>query len=188
MNKPIATIPLVSIVTATYNSGRFILDTYRSILKQSIQDWEWIITDDCSSDDTIDILTDIVSSDNRVKLLQNKVNSGAAVSRNKCLSVCSGKFIAFIDSDDLWNEEKLKKQIDFMEDGYDFSFTGYELIDEKGQRLNISMNLQPLAPITYNDMLKKKATLGCSTVILRAERFKHIEMPLLKLDRIMLYG
>lgn len=172
--------PLVSIVTATFNSERFIEKTYNSILDQSISDWEWIITDDCSTDGTISVLDKICINDARVSYSINHVNSGAAISRNVSLSKCRGKFIAFIDSDDLWHANKLQKQIEFMSTIHDFSFTGYELIDESGDNLNVTVDTKPLEPIVYIDMLKKKATLGCSTVMLRREVFGDIQMPLLR--------
>ncbi|WP_145531402.1 glycosyltransferase family 2 protein, partial [Yersinia kristensenii] len=145
--EPTDSIPLVSIITATYNSEKFIQETYASIASQTIGDWEWIITDDCSTDSTVHIIKSICMNDNRVKFIVNQKNSGAAVSRNTSLSRCKGKFIAFIDSDDLWLPNKLEKQIEFMSEGYDFTFTGYELINENGDSLNKRIDINPHSSI-----------------------------------------
>ena len=174
-------MPIVSIITPTYNSSRFILITYNSICKQSLGDWEWLVTDDASSDNTSKILQEISSQDNRVKLFQNKVNSGAAVSRNNSLAFARGDFIAFLDSDDLWYPKKLEKQIDFMNiHGANFSFTEYELIDELGHRLGLRVDNGVSGTFSYEDQLKKKSVMGCSTVMLRANKFKNLSMPLLR--------
>ncbi|WP_318432662.1 glycosyltransferase family 2 protein [Photobacterium leiognathi] len=172
---------LVSIITPSYNSSDWIEKTYLSIKEQSYVNWEWLITDDCSSDNTLEIINLICSSDKRVKFFSNKVNSGAAVSRNQSLSNANGDFLAFIDSDDLWVPCKLEKQIKFMQDNsVDFSFTSYELVDENGKSLNQIVDRHEIEFVTYEDMLKKKATLGCSTVILRKSAFDDITMPLIR--------
>jgi glycosyltransferase involved in cell wall biosynthesis len=170
----------VSIITATYNSFECIEETYHSIKSQTHKDWEWLITDDCSSDDTLGLLQKLVDNDQRIKFFQNKVNSGAAVSRNNSLSYRKGNFIAFIDSDDVWKPNKLQRQLDFMGTDIDFSFTGYDLIDEQGEPLNITVDARQSGVFSYEDMLRKKATLGCSTVMLRSDAFQDISMPLLR--------
>lgn len=172
---------LVSIVTATYNSANEIVATYESILRQSFQNWEWIVTDDCSTDNTLEILQVLVESDNRIKILKNTQNSGAAVSRNKSLENVNGDFIAFIDSDDIWLPSKLEKQVKFMEkNNIDFSFTAYEIINAKGETSGQSVDTKLKGFVTYENMLKKKATLGCSTVMLRCCAFRDVFMPLLR--------
>lgn len=172
---------LVSIVTATYNSSKEVTATYESILSQSLSNWEWIVTDDCSTDGTLEVLQELFQNDNRIKILENSENSGAAVSRNKSLKYVKGDFIAFIDSDDIWLPDKLEKQVKFMEENtIDFSFTAYELIDEQGAKLDIRVDTHLTGFVTYEDMLRKKATLGCSTVMLRRNAFKDVFMPLLR--------
>jgi glycosyltransferase involved in cell wall biosynthesis len=170
----------ISIITATYNSSSEILNTYQSIFLQTYGNWEWIITDDCSSDNTLEILHQLTVEDHRIKYFQNKVNSGAAVSRNNSLKYVKGQFIAFIDSDDLWTIDKLEKQLFFMSNKMDFSFTAYELIDEQGKRLGKTVDANQSGEFGYEDMLRKKATLGCSTVMLRRNAFEDISMPLLR--------
>ena len=170
----------VSIVTATYNSESEILQTYDSIKKQTVIDWEWLVTDDCSNDSTVKILKEISKSDARVKVFENDINSGAAVTRNNSLSRVSGEYVAFIDSDDLWVPVKLEKQLNFMATNIDFSFTAYDLIDLNGTTLNKTVDFNQIGAFNYQDMLKKKATLGCSTVMLRRSAFNDITMPLLR--------
>lgn len=172
---------LISIITPSYNSSDWIEKTYVSIKEQSYPNWEWLITDDCSSDNTLQLLKKISKNDKRVKLFCNEINSGAAVSRNNSLSNASGDFFAFIDSDDLWLLSKLENQINFMEDNLvDFSFTSYELVDDNGQLLNKIVDSHDVKYVTYEDMLRKKATLGCSTVMLRRSAFDDISMPLIR--------
>lgn len=171
---------LVSIITATFNSEGTIIDTYNTIKNQTYANWEWLVTDDCSIDNTLFILQDIAAQDKRVKVLSNKVNSGAAVSRNNSLIYANGNLIAFIDSDDLWEPNKLEEQLAFIGGGIDFSFTAYDLIDDQGEELNQTVDANQSGQFTYDDMLRKKATLGCSTVMLRRSAFDDISMPLLR--------
>lgn len=115
---------LVSIIMPSYNTGNYIADSIRSVQSQTYDNWELIIVDDCSTDNTIDVIMSFHES--RVKLLRNETNSGAAVSRNLALREAKGKWIAFLDSDDIWHPKKLEKQIEFMKDNdYAFTFTDY---------------------------------------------------------------
>lgn len=171
--------PTVSIITATYNSEKQILQTYSSLCDQSIDDWEWLVSDDCSTDSTVSILRGIAEKDSRVSIFCQRVNSGAAKARNVSLSKAKGEFLAFIDSDDIWLPKKLSYQIEFMEkESIDFSFTAYELIGEKGNQLNKTVDVRQIKnKFSYKDMLKKSATLGCSTVMLRNDVFSDLMMP-----------
>lgn len=107
-------MPLVSIVTPTYNSENFIFNTYESIKSQSYTNWEWIIVDDCSADKTLDVIASIVEYDDRINVFRNKTNLGAAKSRNFGMTKSNGDFIAFLDSDDIWLQNKLEIQINCM--------------------------------------------------------------------------
>lgn len=172
---------LVSIITATYNSSEFIIDTYQSLYNQNYTNWEWLITDDSSTDNTYDILLMLKSKDPRIKVDRLEKNSGAAVARNNSLLIAKGHFIAFIDSDDLWSPEKLADQIFFMESNcINFSFTTYQLINEFGEKLNKFVDVESSPVLSYQGLLKKNATVGCSTVVLRKSAFEDIEMPLLR--------
>lgn len=132
---------LVSIIMPSYKCGRFIGESIKSVQAQTYQNWELIIVDDCSCDGTIDIVLDIKKYDDRISLYQNKVNSGAAVSRNAALRNAKGRWIAFLDSDDLWEPTKLEKQIKFMEDNhYAFSYHDYIEIDEQDNELGVHVS------------------------------------------------
>jgi teichuronic acid biosynthesis glycosyltransferase TuaG len=116
---------LVSIIMPSYNTAKYIGDSIKSVLAQTYGNWELIIVDDCSTDNTDEIVKEFLS-DERIKYLKNAKNSGAAISRNYALREAKGKWIAFLDSDDLWLPEKLEKQLAFMvENGYKFSYTDY---------------------------------------------------------------
>ena len=128
---------LVSIIMPSYNTASFIAESIQSVLAQSYKDWEMIIFDDCSPDNTDDVVKPYLS-DERIRYLKNEKNSGAAVSRNRALREAKGKWIAFLDSDDLWMPEKLQKQVIFMEkNGYHFSYTNYAEIDTEGKKNGI---------------------------------------------------
>lgn len=171
---------LISIITATFNSQNEIVDTYNSLVCQTHSNWEWIVTDDCSCDNTYEILLKISHADPRVKVFRNLKNYGAAVSRNRSLGVAQGEFIAFIDSDDMWRPNKLEIQSAFMADNIDFSFTAYELINKNGELLKRRVDFRQRGSFGYEDMLRKRATLGCSTVMLRKSAFLDISMPLIR--------
>ena len=130
---------MVSIITPTYNCGRFIGETIESVLKQTYENWEMIIVDDCSTDNTKEVVESY--KDPRIKYLCLDKNSGAAVARNKALQLAKGRWIAFLDSDDLWKPEKLERQIKFMkENGYGFSYHEYDEIDEDSKSLGVTIS------------------------------------------------
>lgn len=118
----------------SYNTGNYIKETIESVLSQTYSNWELIIVDDCSTDNTDSVVAEF--TDKRIIYLKNEENSGAAKSRNRAIREAKGKWIAFLDSDDLWESEKLEKQIRFMrENNYYFSYTEYEEIDENSNLL-----------------------------------------------------
>lgn len=122
---------LVSIIMPSYNTGANIGKSIESILNQSYENWELIIVDDCSTDETDSVVR--AFQDSRIRYYKNEKNSGAAVSRNRALREAKGKWIAFLDSDDLWEPEKLEKQLRFMkEHGYHFTYTDYQIIHPDG--------------------------------------------------------
>ena len=126
---------LVSIIMPSYNTANYIIDSVRSIQAQTYENWELLIVDDCSTDNTIELLNEYITAtkETRIRVLINEKNSGAAVSRNYALREATGRWIAFLDSDDLWTIDKLEKQISFMQlHGYYFSYTNYMEIDQCG--------------------------------------------------------
>lgn len=157
---------LVSIIMPSYNTAPFIEKSIRSVLAQSYTNWELIIVDDCSTDNT-DVVVEPYLKDVRIKLSKNEKNSGAAVSRNRALREAKGKWIAFLDSDDLWMPNKLEKQIMFMEkNNYHFSYTNYAEIDAEDNRNGITITGP--ARITKTGFFNY-CWSGCLTVMYDAE-------------------
>ena len=155
---------LVSIITPMYNSEKFIDATIQSVQSQTYQDWEMIIVDDASTDRSIEIVKKIMSNEPRLQLKQLADNLGPAHTRNNGIKLAKGRFLAFLDSDDLWHKDKLEKQIKFMQKNeYAFTFTGYEKIDEKGKKIG---NILPFkGQVTYHDLLKSNH-IGCLTAMI----------------------
>lgn len=125
---------LVSIITPSWNCAPFIKETIKSIQSQTYHNWELLFQDDCSTDMTKEIMDQFVATDSRIKYECNLQNSGAAITRNNALKRATGKWIAFLDSDDLWLPEKLEKQLAFMEKNrYAFTYHEYSEITEDGK-------------------------------------------------------
>lgn len=165
---------LVSIIMPTYKCGRFIEDSIRSVQEQTYPNWELIIVDDCSCDGTVDIVLDYKKNDERISIYQNLSNSGAAVSRNTALRNAKGRWIAFLDSDDLWAPTKLEKQIKFMEkNGYAFSYHEYTEIDEQDKELGVHVSGKPL--VNKFDMFSC-CWPGCLSVMYDAEKIGLVQI------------
>jgi glycosyltransferase involved in cell wall biosynthesis len=149
----------VSIITPNYNGARFIEYSIQSVINQTYKDWELIIVDDCSADNSVKIIENY--KDIRIKTLKNRQNMGAAESRNNGIRHASGEIIAFLDSDDIWKQNKLEEQIKWYKK-YNAAivFSNYDLIDEQGNHLNKVIT----APrtLTYEDLLKSNH-IGCLT-------------------------
>ena len=164
---------LVSIIMPSYNTAEFIAESIQSVLEQSYEDWELLIVDDCSTDNTDEVVKPYLS-DERIKYLKNERNSGAAVSRNRALREAKGKWIAFLDSDDLWMPDKLSKQINFMEEhGYSFTYTNYVEIDIDGKRNGVSVTGPKR--VTKTGMFNY-CWPGCLTVMYDAEKVGLIQI------------
>lgn len=156
---------LVSIIMPSYNTSKYISDSISSVQSQTYTNWELIIVDDCSTDDSIKVIKSF--NEPRIRLLQNIKNSGAAISRNYALREAKGKWIAFLDSDDTWAPEKLEKQIRFMEEhNYAFTFTDY--------RICLNGMWLPYVNTGPNVVTKKKMYDYCyfSTITVMYEREK----------------
>lgn len=129
--------PLVSIVIPTFNSEQFIAETIRSVQNQTYLNWEIILVDDCSIDATLTIVAALSLNDHRIQFSKLDKNSGTGVARNSALATAKGRYIAFLDADDLWKPEKLQKQVDFMlNNNLPFAFSFYDCINEEGKSLN----------------------------------------------------
>ncbi|MBR2840591.1 MAG: glycosyltransferase family 2 protein [Bacilli bacterium] len=128
----------ISIITPVYNCENFIEQTIKTVLNQTYTNWEMLLVDDCSPDSSAEIIKKYSKKDKRIKYFKLEENSGAASARNRALKESKGRFIAYLDADDLWSNDKLEKQIKFMiENNYAFTCTDYEKIDEKGNSLKI---------------------------------------------------
>ena len=165
---------LVSIVMPAYNAEKYIGAAIDSVIAQTYQNWELIVVDDCSTDNTAEIVTEYMKKDERIKYHKLEKNSGAAVARNTAVEIAQGKYMAFLDSDDVWFPEKLSKQIYFMEENnYIFTCTSYTKIDEEGKYLNRTIGVRKQS--NYDDILKKNP--GNSTVIYNAEVIGKVTIP-----------
>lgn len=154
--------PLVSIVTPSFNASEFIEETIQSVLNQTYQNWEMIIVDDISTDDTVKIIDKYCMIDDRIHLFVLNEKGGASLARNKAIREAKGKYIAFLDADDVWKPTKLEKQVKFMqENDCAFSYHNYDLIDENSK----SLHIRRIAPSSIN---LKRALIGCSIGCLSA--------------------
>jgi teichuronic acid biosynthesis glycosyltransferase TuaG len=166
---------LVSIITPSYNSSKFIKDCIASVFSQTYKNWEMIIVDDCSKDNSKEIISELSTKDKRIKPIFLEKNVGAAEARNAAIRQSKGKYVAFLDSDDLWSPKKLEKQLSFMyENEIAFSYTNYQFMSENGADLSNII----LAPekMTYDSYLKN-TIIGCLTVIIDREKSGEFEMP-----------
>ena len=169
--------PLVSIITPVYNSGEFVGEAIRSVQMQSFSDWEMILVDDGSTDDSVEIVESFVNVDHRIRYIQLASNSGAAVARNVAIKAAQGRFIAFLDSDDRWLPHKLERQLAFMQmNDYSFGFTAYDKINESGK---IFEHVGAPHKVTYFDLLKT-CSIGCLTAIYDSEYFGKVDMPIIR--------
>jgi teichuronic acid biosynthesis glycosyltransferase TuaG len=161
--------PLVSIITPLYNSEKYIAETIESVLAQTYSNWEMIIVDDCSKDNSTKIVEEYQKKDRRIKLYRNEINKGVSYTRNRAIDLSQGKYIAFLDSDDLWKKEKLEKQIKFMEEkNVVLSYTAYEKINEDGSKRG---EVRVPDKLDYEELLKN-CLIGFLTAIYRKEELK----------------
>lgn len=166
--------PLISVITPAYNAERFIGDTIDSVLDQTFANWEMVIVDDRSTDNTTTIVEEYRKRDNRIKLIVLEKNSGSAVARNTAMENAKGRYIAFLDSDDRWLPEKLEKQLRFMQEkDIAFSFTTYVRILEDGTKTN-AVSSTPES-VNYDDLMKR-CVIGCLTVMLDRDKVGHLTM------------
>ena len=167
---------MVSIVMPAYNAGKTIRKSVESVMAQTFSDWELIVIDDGSCDDTAKILSELASSDNRICFLQNEKNCGASYTRNRAISLARGEWIAFLDSDDLWTSEKLDKQLRLADEHPDMviCYTASSFIDDDGNPYAYVMAAEER--VTYKTLLRRNL-LSCSSVMIRASVMKSIQMP-----------
>lgn len=170
---------LVSIITPLYNCELYLKDCIDSVLSQSYQNWEMLIVDDQSEDSSYEIALKYSQKDTRIIVFQLPINSGSGPARNKAIKESKGRFIAFLDSDDLWHKDKLRIQVNIMlSKGFCFSHTSHGYINESGNILNkylkVSNNM-----ISYKDLLKR-TEIGCLTAIYDVNKLGKLYMPNLR--------
>lgn len=164
----------VSVIMASYNCASFLEAAVGSVLEQSFADWELIISDDASTDDTLKLLPKLQALDSRVHCITSSTNRGAAGARNAALAMARGRYIAFLDSDDLWKPQKLERQIEFMvRNQVAFSFSSYERIDEAGAHRGF---VRAPKSVSYRQLLFGNV-VGCLTAVYDTSAFGKVEMP-----------
>lgn len=164
---------LVSIITSSFNCAKYIGETIESIQAQSYPDWELLITDDCSTDNSLEIIERYARHDKRIKVIKLSENGGTGVARNTS-TAAKGRFIAFCDSDDLWYPTKLERQLEFMVAGdYGLTYTSYDVCDEGG---HIKGYVECLPKLTYPTILRDNG-IGCLTAIYDTRKMGKRYMP-----------
>ena len=166
----------VSVIIPVYNVAKYITHTIDSILNQSYKDVEIVLVDDCSTDNSAEIIANYTSSHSNVIYWKLEKNQGAAVARNKALSLAKGRYVAFLDSDDVWCEGKLEKQLALMnEKDAAISCTAMDTIDECGKSLGSVRKVRET--IDYNFLLHN-TMIATSTVLVDRNITGNFQMPL----------
>jgi teichuronic acid biosynthesis glycosyltransferase TuaG len=169
---------IVDIIMPVYNCENYIYKTINSILNQSYKNWRLLVINDCSTDNTKKILNKIYKRNKKKKILifHNKKNFGQAYSRNICLKKATSKFIAFIDSDDIWKKDKLKDQVQFMKNNnYNFTYTNYQILNKKVKKIINVPSLYNYNKFIYN------TSIATSTIVINNKFFKNIKFDNLRL-------
>lgn len=157
--------PRISVIMPAYNMERYIEEAIRSVMTQTVSDWELLVLDDCSGDATCAIVEALAAEDERIRLIRMETNSGVAAVRNRGFELCRGDFVALLDSDDLWCPEKLETQLRRMEQtGADISYCSYGVIDAEGSK---AKNDYIVPEQTDFEAMLRENVIGCSTVLLR---------------------
>ncbi|MBB1295369.1 glycosyltransferase family 2 protein [Pseudoalteromonas sp. SR41-4] len=169
-------MPLVSIIMPAYNAEKYIKQSIESVISQSYSNWELLITDDRSTDETQRIVEEYASKDPRIKLYINSENGGAGVARNNSIKQANGRFIAFLDADDQWLPEKLTRQLNFMlKNNYAFTFTAYQKLEGETPKSTVI----PPSFTTYKKLLSGNV-IGCLTAMYDTSALGKQYMPLIR--------
>ena len=167
--------PTVSVIMPAYNVQAYLEDAIRSVMNQTFQDWELVVVDDTSTDNTPNILQALAKEEPRLVVERLAKNRGVGYCRNRALELAKSRFVAFLDSDDRWHPEKLSHQLAFMQNnGAGFSFTAYEVISATGEWLSLA---PPVPPEMNYQHLLGNSLIGCSTVILDRESVGDVRFP-----------
>lgn len=175
--------PLVSIIMPCYNAERYIAQSIESVLAQSYQNWELIITDDASTDKSVEIISKYSKNDDRISVMVPDEHQGIARTRNMSISRARGRFMAFLDSDDIWYPEKLEKQVNYMlENDLAFTYSSYEIIDYHGNPKN--RVVKDAGVMSYKKYLRN-TIICCGTVVVDREKTGHFATPIIKTSEDM---
>ena len=167
--------PMVSVVMPAFNAERYIAEAINSVKCQTLRDWELLVVNDCSTDSTSSIVADEASKDVRIRLIANEENLGAAATRNAGLSECRGKYVALLDSDDLWEATKLEKQVRCAEEsGAGVVYCSYALIDESGRK---ALPDYVVPDRTDFASMLEESVIGCSTALIDGELTRRYQFP-----------
>jgi len=170
--------PLVSVIMPAYNSAEFIGEAIQSVQNQTFLNWELLVIDDSSNDLTVASVENFVSLDSRIKLFKNAKNLGAGASRNHGIKAANGSFIAFLDADDLWMQEKLEVQVNFMlKNELAMSFSSYRLMTETGELLSEIVEALPI--LSYQKLLRSNY-VGNLTGMYKVDKIGKIYSPLIR--------
>jgi teichuronic acid biosynthesis glycosyltransferase TuaG len=170
--------PTVSVITPAYNAAGLVGQAIRSLQTQTFPDWEMLIVDDCSTDNTVAVIEQFAMSDERIRLLRSPTNAGPASARNAALMVAKGRYVAFLDSDDLWLPRKLELQLAFMaENGAALSYTAYRRFQTHPELAGPLIAARPA--FDYRALLKNPG-MACLTVMVDRERTGLFSMPLVR--------
>lgn len=180
---------LVSIIVPVYNVENFIEETIDCVLAQTYSDWELLLVEDRSTDSTVMLIGQYMkkTGDGRIRLISQPSNMGAARARNRGLKEAKGRYIAYLDADDLWEPEKLEKELAFMkEKDAAFVFTGYEFADETGRGTGKVVHVPE--KLTYKQALSN-TTIFTTTVMFDLEKLprEQLEMPVMKSEDTALW-
>lgn len=163
---------LVSIIMAAYNAEKTINAAVRSVIKQTYQYWELIVINDCSTDSTSEIISSMAAENKRIRIINNEKNRGVSVSRKKGAEAALGQWIAILDSDDLWAEDKLEKQIKYAQKkDAELVFTGSAFIDSDGNAIGWYLHVPP--EINYRKLLKQNVVSNSSVLVKKELYLKH---------------
>ena len=163
----IKSFPLVSVIMPAYNAAATIAESIESVLYQTYQNWELIVVNDASTDSTLDVIALFADADSRVCVYTNQCNSGIASTRNIAMEKAKGEYIAFLDSDDVWQPQKLDKQLYYMMDkNAVISYTATSYMDAGGQMSDYI--LQAVPKLEYEQLLRKNL-MSCSSVMVRSD-------------------
>lgn len=165
---------LVSIVMPAYNCEKYVVEAIKSVLAQTYRNWELLVLDDGSKDKTLQIIEEFSKKDSRIKTISNEKNIGVSATRNRGIELASGEWIAFLDSDDMWNQLKLEKQFEIVEKkAAEFLFTGSSYINEEGEPFKGIFEIPE--KITYKK-LRNQNVISCSSVLVKKKYFENIKM------------